>query len=158
MNTEPQKHVIQDEILNNNIVLKINEIEEQLSDPEKLITPDYLQINNAGLVLLTPWLPKLFTILGYLNENKKDFNDNVSRIQAIFILQYLVLLEESPYKEQDLAFSRMLVNLPFSVPLPKTLDLTEQEIKTAGEMLSGIKVNWEKMQNTSIKGFLHSFI
>ena len=153
--TNPIQNTILQEI---NIALGIKETEEQLIDQEAQIMPAYLQISNAGLALLTPWFPQLFTMLGYLNENKKDFNNNASRIRAVFMLQYLVFFEESSYKEQDLAFNRILVNLPFSVPLPKSLELTEQELKIAKGMLSGVKANWEKMQNTSIKGFLHSFI
>lgn len=59
--------------------------------------PILFEVENAGLVLLSPWLPRLFVTLGYLNEGKRDFKDDESRIRAIFLLQYLVRLEEEEY-------------------------------------------------------------
>lgn len=92
------------------------------------------------------------------DDNKKDFKDTETRIRAIFILQRLVTDEQREYKEQDLAFNRILIGCPFHVPLPKTLELTQNEIETAESMLTGVKANWDKMKNTSINGVQRSFI
>lgn len=120
--------------------------------------PEFILVSNAGLSLLSPWFPRLFGMLGLLNEDKTDFKDMESRIRAIFILQYLVFSEEKEYKEQELAFNRVLVSCPFSIPLPKQLKLTLEEKDTVDSMLAGVKANWSKMQNTSVKGFQHNFI
>lgn len=119
---------------------------------------EYLVLSNAGVTLLTPWFPRLFTMLGLLNEEKNDFKDVESRIRAIFLIQRLVTSEDREYKEQELAFNRILVSLPFSVPLPKQLSLSREETEIIDSMLSGVKANWSAMQNTSIDGFRRSFI
>ena len=120
--------------------------------------PDNVSVHNAGLVLLTPWFPRLFSMLGLLSEDRKDFKDMESRIRAIFVIERLTSYEDREYKESDLAFNRILVGCPFSQPLPAKIELTEQEIQTIESMLNGVKSNWSKMLNTSIRGFQHNFI
>lgn len=120
--------------------------------------PEYLEIGNAGLCLLVPWIPRLFRLLGLLMEDRSDLKDTEARIRAIFILQRLVTEEYREYKEQELAFNRLLTGCPFHVPLPKRLELTDREIQTAEAMLAGVKENWGKLKTTSIKGFMQSFI
>lgn len=66
--------------------------------------------------------------------------------------------ELKAYREQALAFNRILVSCPFRVPLPQMLPLTDNEIRVVDSMLAGVKVNWNKMNGTSVKGFQHSFI
>lgn len=115
-------------------------------------------IDNAGLCLCSPWFPRLFSMLGYLNEEKRDFKDTTSRIRAVFLLQYLASPEEKDYRKPELAFNRLLVSLPAQVPLPKRIELAEDEKRTADSMLEGVKGNWVKMSGTSINGFRQSFI
>lgn len=122
------------------------------------LTSSYLFINNAGLVLLTPWFPRLFSILGLLNDEGKDFKDTDSRKRAVFIIQRMVTFEERDYTMMDLIFNRVLVNLPLHESLPSQMQLTDQEIEAVESMLEGVKGNWPNMANTSIKGFQHSFV
>jgi hypothetical protein len=128
-----------------------------LSERETL-APEYLMVPNAGLCLLAIWFPRLFGMLGFLTEDRKGWKDDEARIRAIFLLQRLVTDEVRAYKEHELAFNRILTGCPFYVPLPKTYALTENEIQTAESMLSGVMANWDKLKNTSVKGFQHSFL
>ena len=128
---------------------------------EEAVQPEYIEVPNAGLCLLAIWFPRLFGMLGLLEEKeggRKDLKDTEARIRAIFILQRLATDEPREYREQELAFNRILVGCPFHVPLPKTLELTDNEIRTAESMLSGMKANWDKMKGTSVNGFQKSFI
>lgn len=128
---------------------------------EEVVQPEYIEVPNAGLCLLAIWFQRLFDMLGLLAANadgKKDFNDIETRIRAAFILQRLVTDEVREYKERELAFNRILTGCPFHVPLPRTLELTPNEIQTAESMMAGVKANWDKLKNTSIKGFQRSFI
>ena len=120
--------------------------------------PILFEVENAGLALLSPWLPRLFVMLGYLNEDRRDLKDDESRIRAIFLLQYIVYGEEREYRETELVFNRLLVGLPRHVSLPKYLPLTDEEKQTAESLLTGVKANWDKMRNTSVRGFQQCFI
>lgn len=138
--------------------LHLKETEKALKEAAQ---PEYIEVPNAGLCLLALWLPRLFDMLGLLEtgaDGKKDFRDTDARIRAIFVLQRLVTDERREYKEQELAFNRILAACPFSVPLPKTLELTDTELQTVESMLAGVKSNWNKLKGTSVKGFQRSFI
>lgn len=115
-------------------------------------------VGNAGLCLLSPWFPRLFFLLGYQDEERRNFKDTASRIRAVFLLQYLVNPEEKDYREPELAFNRLLVALPAQVPLPKRVELTDEEKEMADNMLASIKSNWSKMDGTSVNGFRQCFI
>lgn len=127
-------------------------IDEMRQEPERILVP------NAGLVLFAPWFPRLFDMLDLLAGDRKDFKDMESRIRAIFLIQYCVGLDKNEYLEQELAFNRILVGCHFSVPLPRMLELNVEQKNIIDSMLKGVKANWSKMNNTSIKGFQQSFI
>ena len=44
------------------------------------------------------------------------------------------------------------------IPLPKRLELTAEEKQIADSLLSAVKAHWSKMNGTSLKGFLQSFV
>nr|DAP24229.1 MAG TPA: hypothetical protein [Caudoviricetes sp.] len=141
----------------------IRQVENKLNLPETEIPfpeeqPEILMVNNAGLCLLAPWFVRLFAILGYLDEERKQFQDTASKVRAVFLLQYLVCGEEKPWREIELTFNRLLTALPGHVPLPKYLSLTEEERQTADSMIAGVKANWQQMNGTSVEGFRGSFL
>lgn len=125
---------------------------------EDAMEPKYVEVPNAGLCLLALWLPRLFRMLGLLTEDGKNLKDTEARIRAIFILECLVTDEMREYREQELAFSRILAGCPFQVPLPRTLKLTVDEIQVVESMLAGVKANWDKLKNSPIKSFQQAFI
>lgn len=127
-------------------------IGEPISDPKIFF------IDNAGLCLLSAWFLRLLSMLDYLNEARKDIKDTKSRIRAIFLLQYLTCQEEKEYRETELVFNHLLVGLPMHIPLPKRLELTAEEKQIADSLLSAVKAHWPKMNGTSVKGFLQSFV
>ena len=138
--------------------LSIADIAPSPAEQALATVPEYLFVGNAGLVLLSPWFPRLFDIVGLLNEEKKDFKDIDSRLRALFMVQRLVTSEDREYEEKELAFNRILVNCPFTEPLPAKMELSPEELQTIESMLEGVKNNWTKIENTSIRGFQHSFI
>lgn len=130
--------------------------EEEIPDMSEV--PEFFPVGNAGLCLLSPWLVRLFGMLGYLDEEKKKLKDTASKIRAVFLLQYLVYGEEREYRETELSFNRLLAGLSRHVPLPKRLSLTEDEKRTIDSMMAGVKANWPKLKGTSVEGFRRSFI
>ena len=138
--------------------LGITPEEEKILESSREDESEVTLVGNAGLCLLSPWFPRLFALLGYLDEEKRNFKDTASRIRAVFLLQYLASPEKKDYREPELAFNRLLVALPAQVPLPKRVELTDGEREMADNMLAGIKANWPKMDGTSVSGFRQSFI
>ena len=130
--------------------------ETEASAPEELL--EVLTVGNAGLCLLTPWFVRLFAMLGWLDEERKKFRSTASKVRAVFLLQYTVCGEEREWREAELAFNRLLTDLPGNVPLPGRLPLTDEERQTADSMVAGVKANWPQMDGTSVEGFRGSFL
>lgn len=118
----------------------------------------HIPISNAGLVILFPFLPMLFMRLNMLSQDRRGFNSNESRVRAIFILQHLMASEDREYDEKDLFLNRLLINYPFNEPLPKRMELNQDELNTIDSLLEAAKTNWEKMRNTSMRGFQEAFL
>lgn len=142
------------------ITIIVNSMNTENYSPsgEEREIPTFFQINNAGFSLLNPFIPRLFSILDYLGADRRSFKDTQSQIRAIFVLQYLFKSEEQEYNETELIFNRLLVGLPMHIPLPKSLQLTDNEKQTCESLLNGVKEAWTKMRNTSIRGLQESFI
>lgn len=118
----------------------------------------HIPISNAGLVILFPFLPMLFMRLNMLSQDRRDFNSNESKVRAIFILQHLMASEDREYDEKDLFLNHLLINYPFNEPLPKRMELNQDELNTIDSLLEAAKTNWEKMRNTSMRGFQEAFL
>ena len=118
----------------------------------------HIPISNAGLVILFPFLPMLFMRLNMLSQDRRGFNSNESKVRAIFILQHLMASEDREYDEKDLFLNRLLINYPFNEPLPKRMELYQDELNTIDSLLEATKTNWEKMRNTSMRGFQEAFL
>lgn len=129
---------------------------------EDVMCPDgrgeALSVDNAGLCLLSPWLPRLFECVGYLDAERKDFKEASAKVRAVFLLQYLAYPEKAEWQAHELMFNRLLTDFPAHMQLPMQLELTDVERKTAGELVKGVKANWPKMSGTSVEGFIRSFI
>lgn len=138
-------------------ILNIMEGRSYLNE-EQTEAPESFLIANAGLCLFSPWLPRLFSMLGYLNEDTRTFKDTASQVHAVFLLQYLTCLEEKRYQETELVFNRLIVDLPMHIPLPSMLELTDQEKDVAESLVKAIKANWSKMAHTSTRGLQEAFI
>lgn len=133
-------------------------VEKEDTPADSKAIPEVMWAGNAGLCLLAPWFVRLFTMLGYLDEERKKFRSTASKIRAVFLLQYLAYGEEKTWREMELGFNRLLTALPGHVPLPAHLPLTVEEKETADSMIKGVKANWPQMNGTSVGGFRDSFL
>ena len=112
-------------------------------------------IQNAGLVLLNPYLTMLLERME-LTEGK-NFKSEVEQNQAALILQYLITSEFSSM-ENELVFNKILCNIPLEKPIPTDLVLNESQIKLCNGLLKAVIHNWKKLGNTSIEGLRESFL
>jgi hypothetical protein len=132
------------------------ELQKQEHPEEK--TKKSWTVENAGLVLIAPFFPRLFQYAGYMNENADAFLDDEFRIRAIFLMQYIVYGEEREHDEAQLFLNRLLVLLEEEVPLPKTCEMTDKERSIADSLLGGVKAQWSQLKNTSEDSFRVSFL
>ena len=156
--TLQEKAEIERKEIEHNVKQILNIMEGKSYLEEQKEVPTHFSIANAGLCLFSPWFPQLFSMVGYLTEERRTFKDTASQIRAVFLLQYLACLEEKEYRETDLVFNRLLVALPMHIPLPKQIELTQREKDVIESLQKAIRVNWAQMRDTSALGFLKSFV
>lgn len=119
------------------------------------IEEDTIYIQNAGLVLLHPFLTTYFNRTGLTKESK--FIDEEAVFKAVHLSQFLVDGKEN-HPEQTLILNKILCGLPLEEPVPAEMVFTEQEKTVSMELLKVVLERWEKLKNTSIEGFRTSFL
>ena len=132
--------------------------EEQLMTqptPNDFDENDNLYIDNAGLVILWPFLFQLFNKLNLVI--KKEFKDDESLQKAIILTQYLCTGKDE-IEENDLILNKLICGAPLNqyVNLETRLEAFEKEI--CESLLNGVIKNWEKIGNTSIDGLRETFL
>ncbi len=109
-----------------------------------------ISVKNAGMVLLSEYVPTLFRLMNLLNG--KEFLNADTQLDAVHVLQYAVtgMLETS---EVYLPLNKILCGLGLNdaVTTGITLDVAQQE------MVSGMILNlvgqWAAIGKTSVEGF-----
>lgn len=116
-----------------------------------------IEVNNAGLVIITPYFLMLFHRMGYLSDDRRSFKDEESKEHAIFLLQYLIYGEQREWPETELFLNKLIVGRSNDRPLPRALELTKEETDMADQLIEAIRQNWNKMRNTSLAGLRTAF-
>ncbi len=112
-------------------------------------------INNAGVVLLTPYLPRLFSMLDLIENN--NFKDDEAQIKAIYLIQFIVF-GTIDFPEHEMFLNKLLTGFETKTPLPHLVEFTEKEIDTTNSMLHAALQHWNKLKNTSIDGLREGFL
>lgn len=125
---------------------------EYLNPPMK--SPDGSFVSeNAGLVILQPFLKPFFSNLGLLNEN----NELTDRVLAAHILHYLATGIEEDF-EFSMVIEAYLCGLPFDEPIPRSVPLSEEVKKACDELLMAVLTHWKALKSTSIPLLRHEFL
>lgn len=112
-------------------------------------------INNAGLVLIYPFIKRLFDILSYTDKNVFKTGEETTR--AIQLLQFVAAGFENA-GEQYLFFNKILCGADPLLPLETTVELTSGEKEAAESLLSNVINSWPAMKNASIDGLRGSYL
>ncbi len=115
-----------------------------------------IEVNNAGVILLYPFMSQLFNRMGYLDNNRSMKEEMKPR--AIFLIQYMVFGKEQEYREQELSLNKVIVGWPMDKPLPQSLSLTDAEKDTVAELLKTLRQYWTKMKNTPEEAIREAFL
>lgn len=128
--------------------------EAYLRDRARLEKEEFF-LENAGVVLLHPFLTSLFRKLDYVEGGA--FKSETDRHRAIHLIHFLATGElEVP--EYSLLLPKFLCGLPFNLPLDHTLQPSKQEQEEANSMLQAAITHWKVLQNTSPDGLREGFL
>jgi hypothetical protein len=116
---------------------------------------DAIYINNAGLVILWPFLEHFFKHLGLVEE--KRFKDDAARQRAIGLLQY-VASEEALPPEYLLPLNKLLCGWEVDEIFDFGPLLTELEIEECENLLTAVIAQAPILHEMSVPGFRNSFL
>ena len=114
-----------------------------------------IYIGNAGLVLATPYLPRLFARLGMIAHG--SFIDSEAAARAALLLQFLVDgTQEAP--EHTLPLNKLMCGIDLNTPIGREIDVTATERQAVEGLLNAMIRNWPSIGHTSIAGLRESFM
>lgn len=119
---------------------------------------DGIYINNAGLVLLHPFLPQFFGLLELQDRN--GFVHTMARQHAILLTQYMITPgPELP--EHELALNKILCGYPMEETLPAAIAVSKTELSEINDLLQTVVDNWTMhgvAVNTTVDNLRASFL
>ena len=124
-------------------------------DPGEEATAAGLSVENAGLVLLSPFLPGLFDRLELLADGA--FRDPPAMRRAVHLTQYLVT-GGSAAPEPVLSLNKLLCGMALEAPIEAGITLARDEKATAESLFDGVRQNWPAVKNTSAEGLRETFL
>lgn len=142
-----KEQVVSEQIDLKNVSLK----EERKRSTQK----EGLYIENAGLVLIAPYLSSFFRAVDLVEG--KDFKSEPARHRAMHLLQYLANgAEQVP--EYFMELNKILCQLPLDETIEKDIHLLQKEKTEAENLLNAVIKNWSALKNTSIVGLQETFL
>ena len=115
-----------------------------------------IHIQNAGLILLHPFLPAFFSLLGLLTE-KHHFTSTEAQKRAVHLLRHLTGIEvEKP--SLPLTLEKVLCGLPLSFPIENDFNITPEEQREAEELLNTICEYWKPLNRSSYQSLQGTFL
>jgi len=112
-------------------------------------------VQNAGLILLHPFLKQFFTTTGIIGKQGNMAHENFDL--AVQSLHFLATGNENAF-EGNLVFEKFLCGVPLKTSVQKQSLLTDQIKNEANELLIEVVRHWAALKNTSADGLRQMFI
>lgn len=112
-------------------------------------------IDNAGLVLLAPFVPQLLTQTGIWTQ--QGFKDEDAPTKAVALLRYLTH-GTAAAAEHELTLCKILAGLPIDWPLPPLEEPDEAHQAAANDLLQHAIDHWPALGQCSIAGLRETFL
>lgn len=113
-----------------------------------------IEIDNAGLILVTPFLTRFFKNLGYLDVMR--FADKTTHAKALYLLEYIAQGDET--KSRSLALNALLCGWPFNEPLPAQIALSDVEKQLADQIMDALLAHWPMPEKMTVHELRKKFM
>lgn len=114
-----------------------------------------ITVSNAGLIILSPFLPYFFNEMGLMKEGV--FKDLRAAVKAVQLLHYIVY-ESSKTPEYMLPLNKVLCGVDISTPVPASFTVTKKLKQERQTMLEIVIQRWAALGNTSVAGLNNTFL
>lgn len=115
-----------------------------------------IYIDNAGLLLLHPFLPALFAQSGILAEDRQFVS--IEAQQKAAVLLFYIQSGEVEYKEWDMAFNKVLCGLNHQDVLEDNLSVSHKDKENCDQLLEAVIEHWEALKGASVPALRQTFI
>lgn len=116
---------------------------------------NYIYLEQAGLVLLNPFLPTLFERLGWI-ENEA-FVGVVERELAVHMLGYLAT-GRVDLNEAELVLEKVMCGMEIDEPIDAEITFTQSQLAEAEELIQSAIDYWEKLGKVNTEEFRNTFL
>lgn len=117
--------------------------------------PEELYVENAGLVVLWPFLGHFFGRLGLMEDNR--FLTVGAQHRAVGLLQHLATGERAR-AEYQLPLAKVLCGVPLEEPLDFGPEVSDAEAEESVNLLSAVVAHAPILRDMSIEGLRGSFL
>jgi hypothetical protein len=121
-------------------------------NPIQVSTQEGIYIDNAGLVLLHPFLPRYFETLGIVKDNEMLRPD-----RALSLLHFLVT-EQTTAPEYELVLPKILCEYSIIAPVASEGPINENESDESLALLTAIILHWSALRNTGPEALRQTFL
>lgn len=111
-----------------------------------------IYVENAGLVILHPFLPQFFSALGIVDHDQLLQPD-----RALSLLHFLAT-GRTVAPEYELVLPKILCNVALGTPAESQMELTTTEQEEAVALLDAVIRHWQVLRNTSPDGLRGAFL
>ncbi len=112
-------------------------------------------LSNAGVILSHAFLKTFFEALNLVKG--KEFTDEISRHKAVHLIEYLAT-GKLKQPEYELVLPKFLCNLPLETPLIRDVNIQEQELAEAEDLLAAMITHWGALGNASNDALREGFL
>lgn len=133
---------------------KAPEVSEKDEVPKIKIPEEGIFVNNAGVVLLHPFLKQLFTRVGVIRND--NFPDEGAQQKALLLLHYLVTGKEE-FEEHELVVNKILCSYVVENPV-EAVELGDEDKAECTALLLSVIGQWSILKNTSADGLRENFL
>jgi contractile injection system tape measure protein len=131
----------------------------EISKPGKtnleIVAENEIFVQNAGVILVHPFLSSFFKILGYVHQGK--FVSNAFHHKALYLIHFLATGNTEAH-EHDLVIAKIICAFPLDEPVDNFVEFSERELQEAGNLLSAAIASWEILKSTSVEGLREGFL
>lgn len=136
--------------------IEVVQLDKELDRLAEKELENSLYVQNSGIVLLAPYLPKVFERLALLNE-EGIFKNEESKIKAVEVIHFLTFGTEE-MMEYTTILNKLMVAMPVSTPLKTKISLTVDDKALCESLLKGVLQNWPSLMSSSIDNLRGTFL
>lgn len=114
-----------------------------------------IPVQNAGIVLLSPFIPRLLERLNFTADG--DFTHQQNRERAAQFLQYVVTGKQSTINS-ELALNKIICGLSPEISLSENIEITTEDTALSDQLLKALIAQWNALGTTSVEALRETFL